>query len=186
VLEDRSVSSIHQRNVCNEDTEDRHKHHAATARCRVISGQANAAKVSLPKGDLAAQSGTARYPEEVISHAPSGAARHDSVLLWWQSAHRLQHRPRDVKAVASLSVHARTLQKAAEILGDERALSRYLQVPLPQVVAWIHGVSEPPRFVFLKSVDIVLDAGGARRQLPYVQHASLSVEADSPETPIKV
>ena len=55
-------------------------------------------------------------------------------------------------------VYARTLQKAAELLGGERALARYLKVPMPEVFVWMRpGGLPPPQAVFLKAVDLVLN-----------------------------
>jgi hypothetical protein len=62
------------------------------------------------------------------------------------------------RALASTSVHARTLRKAAEMLGGERALARYLKVPMPDLSAWLRGnAGPPPDRVFLKAVDLVLN-----------------------------
>jgi hypothetical protein len=61
-------------------------------------------------------------------------------------------------AVAKPSVYARTLQKAAELLGSERALARYLAVPMPDLFVWMRpGGIPPPEAVFLKAVDLVLN-----------------------------
>jgi hypothetical protein len=50
------------------------------------------------------------------------------------------------------------LQKAAERLGGERALARYLKVSMPDIFAWMRpGSVPPPQGVFLRAVDIVLD-----------------------------
>jgi hypothetical protein len=70
---------------------------------------------------------------------------------------------------AKLSVYARTLQAASDILGGERALARYLRVSLPDLHAWLRpGSVAPPANVFLKAVDILLndlpDAEAARAQ----------------------
>jgi hypothetical protein len=60
-----------------------------------------------------------------------------------------------------LSVQARTLQRAAELVGGERALARYLHVPLPDLYAWMRpGAESPPNQVFLRAVDLVLDDFG--------------------------
>jgi hypothetical protein len=56
------------------------------------------------------------------------------------------------------TIYNRTLQKAAEILGSERALARYLRVPLPDLFVWMRpGAVSPPAAVFLKAVDVVLN-----------------------------
>lgn len=57
-----------------------------------------------------------------------------------------------------LSIHARTLQKAAQLLGGDRALARYLKVPMPDLFVWMSaGAISPPENVFLKAVDLVMN-----------------------------
>lgn len=73
------------------------------------------------------------------------------------------------ESVPSLSIQARTLQKAAQLLGGERALARYLKVPMPDLFAWMRaGTMSPPESVFLKAVDLVMndlnDRDAARAQ----------------------
>jgi hypothetical protein len=60
--------------------------------------------------------------------------------------------------MARRNVYVRTLQKAAELLGGERALARYLRVPMPDLFVWMRpGALPPPEAVFLKAVDLVLN-----------------------------
>ena len=60
--------------------------------------------------------------------------------------------------MAKPSVYNRILQRAAGILGDERALARYLKVPQAEIYAWMRpGASPPPPAVFLKAADLVLN-----------------------------
>lgn len=55
-------------------------------------------------------------------------------------------------------MYARTLEAAADILGSQRALARYLRVPMPELYAWMRpGALPPPGAVFLKAVDLVLN-----------------------------
>jgi hypothetical protein len=57
-----------------------------------------------------------------------------------------------------LSVYNRTLRKAAEHLGGERGLARYLKVPIADLYAWMRpGAEPPPMAVFLRAVDLVLN-----------------------------
>jgi len=64
----------------------------------------------------------------------------------------------DPKSLAKPSIYTRTLQKAAERLGGERALARYLKVSMPDLFAWMRpGSVPPPQGVFLRAVDVVLD-----------------------------
>ena len=68
------------------------------------------------------------------------------------------HTSGSTETVPTSSVYARTLQKAAELLGSERALARYLRVPLPDVHVWMRpGALPPPQAVFLKATDLVLN-----------------------------
>jgi hypothetical protein len=67
------------------------------------------------------------------------------------------------------TIYVRTLHKAAEILGGERALARYLRVPMPELFAWMRpGSVPPPTTIFLKAVDLILhdcdDADQSRAQ----------------------
>jgi hypothetical protein len=56
------------------------------------------------------------------------------------------------------TIYKRTLRKAADLVGGERALARYLKVPPPDVYAWMRpGAEPPPVGVFLKAVDLVLE-----------------------------
>jgi hypothetical protein len=56
------------------------------------------------------------------------------------------------------SVYNRILDKAADLLGGQRPLARYLEAPLPDVYAWMRpGAEPPPTPVFLKAVDLVLE-----------------------------
>jgi hypothetical protein len=55
------------------------------------------------------------------------------------------------------TIYNRTLQKAADHLGGQRALARYLKVPAADLYAWMRpGAEAPPTTVFLKAVDVVL------------------------------
>jgi hypothetical protein len=55
------------------------------------------------------------------------------------------------------SVYSRTLRKAAELLGGTVKLAKRLRVPRSLLVEWMNDKAEPPPWVFLKAVDIVLD-----------------------------
>ena len=61
-------------------------------------------------------------------------------------------------AVPKPSIYNRTLRKAAEQVGGERALARYLGVPVADLYAWMQpGAQPPPTAVFLMAVDLVLN-----------------------------
>lgn len=55
-----------------------------------------------------------------------------------------------------LTVYARTLHRACELLGGLDALSTELGVPAASLTRWIGGLEKPPMEVFLAAVDIVL------------------------------
>jgi hypothetical protein len=58
-----------------------------------------------------------------------------------------------------VSVHAATLQRAAEILGGPMALAEYLDEPAYLVEAWLEGRVAPPAEAFLRAVDVIVDFG---------------------------
>jgi hypothetical protein len=60
---------------------------------------------------------------------------------------------------APITVEMRVLQRAAELLGSERALARRLQVPASTLFGWVHGTERPPRGIFLDAVDVVVELG---------------------------
>lgn len=69
-------------------------------------------------------------------------------------------------STSKVTVYARTLHRACEVLGGLEALSHHLGVPAAALTRWIGGVEQPPLEVFLQAVDIVLldvekDAGRA-------------------------
>jgi len=54
-----------------------------------------------------------------------------------------------------LEIHARALERAAEIVGGKEALCDLLQVPVRSLEAWVAGDEAPPLGVFLKAVDLI-------------------------------
>jgi hypothetical protein len=57
----------------------------------------------------------------------------------------------------ALSIHARVLARAAEILGGVAVLSDYLQVPREVLMLWIKDEREPTTTAFFHAVDLLLD-----------------------------
>jgi hypothetical protein len=55
------------------------------------------------------------------------------------------------------TLEMRVLQRAAEILGSERALARELRVPMLELFMWLRGSERPTRPVFLAAVDILIE-----------------------------
>jgi hypothetical protein len=54
------------------------------------------------------------------------------------------------------TVYARTLRRAAQIVGGPSGLAAQLGVPLDEVVGWLQGTNRVPQDVFLAAVDIVV------------------------------
>jgi hypothetical protein len=58
------------------------------------------------------------------------------------------------------SVYSRALIRAVELVGGRDKLGRVLRVPLSELEKWIGGEAKPPREVFLRVVDLILDETG--------------------------
>lgn len=54
-------------------------------------------------------------------------------------------------------VRARTLQRAAEIMGGEQQLALHLRVTPSHLALWLEGREFPPDRIFLKAVDLVTE-----------------------------
>jgi hypothetical protein len=50
-----------------------------------------------------------------------------------------------------------TLRQALAMVGDRNALAVRLRVSASDLTSWLDGVAEPPRHIFLKAVDIVME-----------------------------
>jgi hypothetical protein len=59
--------------------------------------------------------------------------------------------------MAAASVYSRALRKAAELLGGRGQLAKVLQVPVAEIDKWIADQGKPPRDIFLRVVDLILD-----------------------------
>ena len=59
--------------------------------------------------------------------------------------------------MASTSVYSRAVRKAAEMLGGREKLARTLQVPVAEIEKWILGERKPPRELFLRVVDLLIE-----------------------------
>jgi hypothetical protein len=66
-------------------------------------------------------------------------------------------------------LHARLLERAAEILGGPDEVAAYLGVSRSHVRIWMRGMFSPPDEVFLKLVDLVSEARmpDAQTRLPH-------------------
>jgi hypothetical protein len=64
--------------------------------------------------------------------------------------------------VSSGSVYSRAVRKAAEMVGGRERLARVLQVAVADIEKWLLGEKKPPREIFLRVVDIIIeDAAGS-------------------------
>jgi len=64
--------------------------------------------------------------------------------------------------VSTASVYSRAVRKAAELVGGRERLARVLQVPLVEIEKWILDEKKPPRELFLRVVDLIIeDAPGS-------------------------
>ena len=54
-------------------------------------------------------------------------------------------------------VRARTLKRAAEIMGGEERLALHLKVTPSHLALWIREIEVPPDYIFLKAVDLVVN-----------------------------
>lgn len=63
---------------------------------------------------------------------------------------------RNYSSVAS-TVYSRALQKAAELVGGREKLAELLRVPKADIDRWIADQAKPPREIFLRIVDLILD-----------------------------
>jgi hypothetical protein len=59
------------------------------------------------------------------------------------------------------TVYSRALLRAAELLGGRDKLARVLRLPKDELNKWIGGDAKPPREMFLRVVDIILDETSA-------------------------
>jgi len=57
----------------------------------------------------------------------------------------------------TVSVYSRALRRAAELLGGREKLVKLLQIPAADLDSWIADRAKPPRDIFLRVVDIILD-----------------------------
>jgi len=56
-----------------------------------------------------------------------------------------------------MTVEDRALRKAVELAGSQRNLAERIGVEVEDVERWLAGASRPPREVFLRVVDLLLD-----------------------------
>ncbi|HEY5896546.1 MAG TPA: hypothetical protein VIV54_03220 [Burkholderiales bacterium] len=64
------------------------------------------------------------------------------------------------------TVYARTLRRAAEILGGDQMLATTLQVTPTNLALWLAGHERPPTNVFLAAVDLISEHDIAKIRPP--------------------
>ena len=73
----------------------------------------------------------------------------------------------------STTIHAATLQRAADLLGGKPRLRAHLRVPMRELESWLDGAATPPLDVFLKAVDVISRPQTARVALAACLDAAL-------------
>ncbi len=67
-------------------------------------------------------------------------------------------------------VKTKTLKVAAQSLGGPRKLRDFFRAPSEKVVAWLAGIEDPPKPMFLRALEVILDdldaSDGAQRTDP--------------------
>ena len=57
----------------------------------------------------------------------------------------------------AVSIYSRALQRAVTLLGSRARLCKHLHVPAAELDRWIADQAEPPKGIFLKVVDLIID-----------------------------
>jgi len=70
------------------------------------------------------------------------------------------------------------LVRAAEILGGAAALSRRLQVPMPDITRWLAGVEKPSMGNFLRVIDILIEENSTRAERQQARGDRSQAKAD--------
>jgi hypothetical protein len=78
------------------------------------------------------------------------------------------------------TLEVRVFRRAAELLGDERALARHLRMPSAQVAMILSGVERPLWAVFVEAVDLLIAHGEAL--FPGVSDTSPQMGMEAPST----
>ena len=51
------------------------------------------------------------------------------------------------------------MARASELAGGVQALSQRLRIPVVDLMRWIQGEAKPPRGIFLRVVDFIIEEG---------------------------
>lgn len=76
------------------------------------------------------------------------------------------------------TVYARTLRRAAEVVGGVRELGSQLKVPTEELMGWMDGTKRVPQEIFLRAVDIV-----TAHDVDEISHSDPSVRIPPPSKP---
>ena len=79
--------------------------------------------------------------------------------------------------MSAIETYARTLARAAQMVGGEKDLAARLGVPLLLLTEWIAGRKAPPQRIFLDAVDIVMEHS--------LQQETAAPEDGAPTRPLK-
>lgn len=63
------------------------------------------------------------------------------------------------------------LVRAAVLLGGAVALSRRMQIPMPDLTRWLAGDGRPPMGTFLRVIDVLLEEEKLASELPALDSA---------------
>ena len=63
-------------------------------------------------------------------------------------------------------LESRVLQRAARVVGGYGELQERLDASREDMISWIRGAAMPPVQIFVKLVEILMDAGGLGRTPP--------------------
>ena len=66
---------------------------------------------------------------------------------------------RRLLAFAAVDTYKAAVARAAELAGGVRALSVRLRIPVVDLMHWIQGEAKPPKGVFLRMVDFIVEEG---------------------------
>lgn len=58
-----------------------------------------------------------------------------------------------------MDTYKAAVARASELAGGVQALSQRLRIPVVDLMRWIQGETKPPRGVFLRVVDFIIEEG---------------------------
>lgn len=73
-------------------------------------------------------------------------------------------------------VHVKVLERAAEVLGGKAALREVLRVSMQVLERWMLGIEVPPRYAFLRAVDIITEQPANAASEPVLRRAAAALK----------